>query len=82
MNDGDPEKLFEVGEKTIMKCYDRQFNDFLCNVYVKKDLRSRNSVVNLASLLPTKDSATQHISMIFQQIQKWMGLNLRPELHN
>ena len=62
--------------------FNRQFDEFRRNAYVKKDLRSRKSAVNLASLPPTKDAATQHISRIFQQIQKWLGLNPRLELHN
>ena len=64
VSNGDAEKLFVVGEKNILKCYDRQFDEFRYNAYVEKDLHSRKPAVNLALLLPTKDAATQHISMI------------------
>ena len=57
-----------------MKCYDRKFDEFRCIAYVKKDLRSRKSAVNLTSLPPKKDAEAQHISRIFQQIQKRLGL--------
>ena len=69
-----------------MKCYDlcakvedRQLDDFRYNAYIKKVLRPRKSAVNLASLPPTKDTATQHILRIYHQIQEWLGVNLRPE---
>ena len=36
MSTGDAEKIFEVGEKTFIKCYGRQFDEIRCNAYVKK----------------------------------------------
>ena len=59
---------------------DRQFDDFRYNAYVKKVLPSRKSAVNLASLPPTYDVATQRVSRSFQQ--KQVCLNLKPELNN
>ena len=74
-SNGDAEKLFEVGEITIMKCCnlrakieDHKLDNFRYFAYANKFLRSRKSAVNLASLLSTKSVAIQHISRIFQQI--------------
>lgn len=74
--------IFQSGILCILALYGapptiNNLNQFRYQSFIKAT--SKNSCVNLASLVPTHDAAMEHIKRVYLQVQLWLGQSISPK---
>lgn len=74
--------IIDAGLKCILALYSSpknidNLNELRYNSFIKATAKS--TCVQLASLSPTIDSASQHLKRVYLQVQMWLGRDISPE---